>query len=145
MLITSCAPSTPARTVTTADAVETVEKFYKIINDAQIEDDILASWVMLTTDGQCSDPKNYCTLAYFERNWWRWKVDYELYGCSPNRVAVKETLIPRDNNTASAAPASRYWEYELVETESGIMINDKYFIKSPDENCELMVDSSQKQ
>jgi len=142
LFVTSCASSTPAPIVTTADAVATVEKFYKIINNAQTEDDLLASWVLMTSKGQCSDPKNFCTHSYFQENWWRWNVVYELYGCSPTRVAVREALIPRDGNAASASPAPRYWEYELVETESGIMINDKYFIQAPGDDCELMVDSS---
>jgi len=142
VLVTSCASPAPVPTPTTADAVATVEKFYKIINDAQTKDDLIPSWVMLTLEGQCSDPKGFCTLTYFQENWWRWKVNYELYGCSPTRVVVKETLIPRGDNATSTPPAPRYWEYQLVETESGMMINDRRFTPSPGEDCVLMIEKN---
>jgi len=145
LLVTSCASPAPAPvpTVTVADAVATVEKFYKIINDAQTQDGLIPSWVMLTSEEQCN-PRDQCTLAFFQKNWWQWKVVYSLYGCSPTHVVAQETLIPREDNATSTPPAPRYWGYQLIETESGMMISDRRLVQAPEDDCVLMVDNSQK-
>jgi len=141
LLFASCAPATPS--ITTADGVATVEKFYKTINVAQTQDGLIPSWMMLTSEEQCN-PRDQCTLGFFQKNWWQWKVVYSLYGCSPTHVVAQETLIPREDNATSTPPAPRYWGYQLIETESGMMISDRRLVQAPEDDCVLMVDNSQK-
>ena len=139
LLFTSCTPTPPS--VTTADAVATVEEFYKFINDAQAEDDLLKSWMMLTLEEQCN-PRDQCTLGFFQDNWWPWLVNYDLYGCSPTRVIAKETLISREGNATSTPPSPRYWRYELIETEAGLMISDRRLAQAPGDDCALTVEKT---
>jgi hypothetical protein len=140
VLFTSCAPAS-APTLTVVDAVATVDKFYKLINDAQTKDDLVEPWVMLTSEEQCN-PRDKCELANFQTIWWQWKVSYKLYGCSSNRVVAEEIRYPREDNSSSVTATSQYWEYQLVEFEEKIMISDRYFTQAPGGDCVLMIEES---
>ena len=142
LLITSCAPTpAPVPALTTESAVATVDKFYKYINDAQNEDGLFKSWTLLSVAEQCN-PRDQCVLSRFQENWWPWKVVYELYGCSPTRVVAKETLISRTGDTTVSPPAPRYWEYQITESETGLVINDKRVAQAPGSDCVLMTGES---
>jgi len=144
MLLSSCASiSTSAEvpTMTPVDtgltAVETVNTFYTLINDAQTEDDLTVPWNMLTLAAQCN-PREQCNLFKFQEKRWPNKVLYKLYDCGSNRVVAEEMQYPRDVDMSAAGDA-QYWKYQLTEVEGVLLISDIRKTPTPDDNCMLVV------
>ena len=145
VLSASCTPfSAKMPTVTPVgyvpNAVETLDTFYTLINDAQTENDLIQPWHMLTLEEQCN-PRDQCSSYRFQDRWWPNKVLYKLYDCGLNNVVAEEMQYPRDVD-ASAAGNAQYWKYQLIETEETILISDIRKAQIPGDDCALMIDHS---
>lgn len=144
----ACAPATdPVPTSTpvgyVAPAVEVVDKFYKAINEAQTEADLLVPFNMLTTIAMCNYRiVPYCDATMFQTKWWKLKVTYKLYDCGNNDVISEEMLYPRSDSSPSTPAAPKFWRYELVQNEEGGLINDITATQTPGEGCVLALDST---
>ena len=142
--LSACAPapepaSTPTSVGFTAPSVELVDTFYKIINNAQTKDDLFESWDMLTNEAQCN-PREKCEYANFQKKWQDSKTANKLYDCGSNSVIVEETRYPRSDNSPLSSVASRFWRYQMVETENGLMIKNISGTQAPGDDCVLILE-----
>jgi len=141
VLFTSCTSTTTEIPIMTPEgalsrSVETMDTYYKLINDAQTEDDLTIPWNMLTLEAQCN-PRDPCSLFGFQNRQWPTKVLYKLYDCGSNRVVAEEMQYPRDADI-SAAGDPQYWKYQLVELEGVMMISNVRKSQVPGEDCVLV-------
>ena len=141
ILSASCTPfaakvptMTPVGSV--SNAVETIDTFYILINDAQTENDLIQPWHMMTLEEQCN-PRDQCSSYRFQDRWWPNKVLYKLYDCGFNSVVAEEMQYPRDADV-SAAGNAQYWKYQLVESEEAMLISDIHKAQVPGNNCVLV-------
>jgi hypothetical protein len=148
VLLGACAPApTPAPTSTSAVAitvspVEVVDKFYKIINEAQTETEVLAAYNLFTNEAMCS-PKiaANCDTSKFQNKWWQVKVTYKLYDCGDNVVIAEETRYPRDPSAPSTPAAPKFSRFKLAPTEDGLLIDDISPAQAPGDGCSLAIES----
>jgi hypothetical protein len=141
VLSASCTPfSTNVPTVTPtssgSNAVETIDTFYTLINNAQTENDLVQPWHMMTLEEQCN-PRDQCMSYRFQDRWWPNKVLYKLYDCGSNSVVAQEMQYPRDADV-SAAGNAQYWKYQLVEAEDAMLISDIRKAQVPGNDCVLV-------
>ena len=141
VFFTSCtSAATEAPTATpvgsVANAVETINTFYTLINDAQTENDLIQPWQMLTPETQCN-PRDQCQLFMFTDRHWPNKVLYKLYDCGQNSVVAEEMQYPRDAD-ASATGDAQYWKYQVIETEDGMKISGIRKAQVPGNDCVLV-------
>lgn len=142
MLSTSCTPSAAkAPTIipegSVSNAVEAIDTFYTLINDAQTENDLVEPWHMLTLEEQCN-PRDQCQFFMFKDRRWPNKVFYKLYDCGSNSVVAEEMQYPRDADISAAGDA-QYWKYQLIEAEGGMLISDIRKAQGPEDDCVLAV------
>jgi len=121
-------------------AVETIDTYYTLINDAQTENDLIKPWHMWTLDAQCN-PREQCSLYRFQDRRWPNKVLYKLYDCGFNSVVAEERQYSRDAD-ASAAEDVIYWKYQLVQVERAMLISDVRTAQGPGDDCALIVKNS---
>jgi hypothetical protein len=144
-LLAACAPSATPTPAPVADdaaispAVITVDMFYTFINAAQSPEELGLPWNMLSLDEQCN-PRDKCELTNFTNTWWASKAAYRLYGCETNIVVVEEMLYARDAAQPSAMTDARFWTFELTESNGLFLINKRYPVKEPGEECVLAID-----
>ena len=145
VLLASCAPSTTSTPAPVADdsaispAVISVDMFYTFINAAQTPEELSLSWNMLTLEEQCN-PRDKCELTNFTNTWWESKAAYMLYNCGTDIVVVEEMLYDRDAAQPSVMTDSRFWTFELVDSSGLFLINKRYPVKAPGEECVLAID-----
>jgi len=149
VFLPSCAPgATEVPTVTpvgaVSTAVETVDAYLTLINDAQTDYDFNEPWSMLTPAGQCSDPRDFCTMFNFGDRMIKWKTVYKLFDCGSNLVLAEEFLYPREAEPSSAS-TPQYWKYQVVENDDGWLISDIYRGKGLEDDCFLAIDNSTSQ
>jgi len=145
-LFTSCvnvAPPAPTSTPVglLSPAIVAMDKFYTSINDAQTEDDLDIAWNMFTLVGQCSNPRDMCSLYGFQERYWSTKTSYKLYDCGSNSVLAFELHHPRNPDSPTTS-TSQYWKYRLVEIDGNMMINDVRAGQGPGSDCVLVLDKS---
>jgi len=145
-IFTSCAPN--ATEVSTATpigavsvAVEIVDRYLTLINDAQTDFDFNEPWNMLTPEGQCIDPRDFCTMFNFGERMMKSKAVYNLFDCASNLVLAEEFLYPREADPSSE-PTLQYWKYQVVENDDTWLINDIYRGKGLEDDCFLVIDST---
>ena len=148
VLLSACAPvSMPVSTSTPTDpmvtSVEAVDNFYKKINEAQTEMELLVAYNMFTNEAMCS-PKiaANCDTFKFQDRWWPVKVAYKIYDCGDNVVIAEETRSPRDPNVPATPDAPRYSRFKLVQSETGLLIDDLSLTKAPGDGCVLALESN---
>jgi len=145
-LFTSCAPKpTEVPTVTPVGsvsvAVETVDRFLTLINDVQTDYDFNEPWSMLTPAGQCSDPRDFCTMFNFGDRLIKWKTVYRLFDCGSDLVLAEEFRYPRETEPF-AVPTPQYWKYQVVDNDDVWLINDIYRGQGLEDKCFLAIDNS---
>jgi len=140
-LFTSCAPNptevptlTPVGSVSAA--LETMDKYFMLINTAETKDDLTEPWNMWTLEAQCN-PREQCSLFRFQDMRWPNKVLYKLYDCGSDRVIAEEMPYPRDADE-SAVGDTEYWRYQLGEFDEVMMISDVRKSQPPGEDCVLI-------
>jgi len=148
-ILTSCAPNatevptmTPVGTVSAA--VETVDRYLTLINDAQTDYDFNEPWSMLTPAGQCSDPRDFCTMFNFGDRMIKWTTVYRLFDCGSDLVLAEEFLYLREAEPSSDSTL-QYWKYQVVENDDVLLINDIYREKGLKDECFLAIDNSTNQ
>lgn len=144
ILFTSCAPSvTEVPTVTPVGsisaAVKTVDRYLTLINDVQTDFDFNEPWSMLTPEGQCSDPRDFCTMFNFGDRMIKWKAVYRLFDCGPGLVLAEEFLYPREADPSSVVSTPQYWKYQVVETYDGWLISNIYKGQGLEGDCNLAI------
>lgn len=144
LFFTACAPaptSTPAPLGSTTAYVGTVDTFYRRINEAQTETDLLLAFNLLTTHAM-GNPKIVPAndASKFQAKWWKSKVSYKLYDCGANVVFAEETLYPRSDSPSAAPAAPRLLRFDLMQNEEGILINDITHADAPGEGCVLVLE-----
>jgi hypothetical protein len=141
LFFTACAPAptaTPAPIGSTSAFVETVDAFYRKINEAQTEADVLLAFNMLTTLAM-GNPKivPLGDASKFQDKWWKVKVSYKLYDCGANVVFVEETLYPRSDSSPVTPTPPHFLRFDLMQNEEGILINNITRADAPGEGCVL--------
>lgn len=144
-LLAACAPSATPTPPPVADeaavspAVITVDMFYTFINTAQSPEELGLPWNMLSLDEQCN-PRDKCELTNFTNTWWASKAAYRLYSCDTDIVVVEEMLYGRDAAQPSEMTNARFWTFELAESSGLFLINKRYPVNKPGEECVLAID-----
>lgn len=147
VLLSACAPaskpvpiSTPASPI--ISPVEVVDNFYKKINEAQTETEILAAYNMFTNEAMCN-PKiaANCDTTKFQNKWWQVKVTYKLYDCGDNVVIAEEIRYSRDPSAPSTPDAPKFSRFKLVQTEEGLLIDDLSLAQAVADGCILALKS----
>jgi len=143
-LLTACAPAsetvaTPTPVGFIAPSIEVVDKFYKTIDDAQMKEDLLVSWNMLTFEFQCS-PKiaPNCDTSKFQDKWWQVEVAYKLYDCGDNVVIAEETHSPRGDALPSTSATPKFTLFKVVSTEDGLLIDNISSVQALEDDCVLV-------
>jgi len=145
-IFTSCAPNaTEVPTATpigaVSAAVETVDRYLTLINDAQTDFDFNEPWNMLTPEGQCIDPRDWCTMFNFGERMMKWRSVYSLFDCGSNLVLAEEFRYPREAEPPDIS-TPQYWKYQVVENDDVWLINDIYKGQGIEDECYLAVDNS---
>jgi len=102
-------------------AVQTVDQYFKYINNAGIDDDLQRAWSLLTTKLQCN-PSNQCVFDSYRDFWWKLQAHYKLYDCSSNTVAA-EIIYYNRNATPNLSKTPDYMMYELLEEDGQLKLN----------------------
>ncbi|RJP47726.1 MAG: hypothetical protein C4583_16375 [Anaerolineaceae bacterium] len=144
-LLAACAPSATPTPTPVADesaispAVITVDMFYTFINAAQSPEELGLPWNMLTIEEQCN-PRDDCDLTNFTNTWWESMAAYRLYSCGTDIIVVEEMLYARDAAQPTTMTDSRFWTFELIDNDGLFLINKRYPVKGPGEECILAID-----
>jgi hypothetical protein len=72
--------------------------------------------------------------------WWESKAVYKLFSCDTNIVVVEEMLYARDVTQPTTMTASRFWTFELVDNDGLFLINKRYSVQAPGDECVLAID-----
>ena len=144
LFFTACAPaptSTPAPLESTSTFVETVDAFYRRINEAQSEVDVLLAFNLLTTMAM-GNPKivPLADVSKFQDKWWELKVSYKLYDCGEDVVFAEETLYPRSDSSPVTSTPPHFMRFDLVQSEEGILISNITRADAPRESCVLVLE-----
>ena len=144
LFFTACAPAptpTPAPIGTTSAFVETVDTFYRRINEAQSEVDVLLAFNLLTTMAM-GNPKivPLADVSKFQDKWWELKVSYKLYDCGEDVVFAEETLYPRSDSSPVTSTPPHFMRFDLVQSEEGILISNITRADAPRESCVLVLE-----
>lgn len=144
LFFTACAPaltSTPAPLKSTSTFVETVDAFYRKINEAQSKEDLLLAFNLLTTMAM-GNPKivPLGDVSKFQDKWWELKVSYKLYDCGENVVFAEETLYPRSDSSPVTPTAPHFMRFDLMQSEEGTLIDNITRADAPREGCVLVLE-----
>lgn len=144
LFFSACAPaptSTPAPLGATSAFVETVDTFYRRINEAQSEVDVLLAFNLLTTMAM-GNPKivPLGDVSKFQDKWWKVTVSYKLYDCGENVVFAEETLYPRSDSSPVTPTPPHFMRFDLVQSEEGILISNIARADAPAEGCVLVLE-----
>lgn len=139
LFFTACAPaptSTPIPLGSTPAFVEIVDAFYRKINEAQSEADVLLAFNLLTTQAM-GNPKivPLSDASKFQEKWWKVKVSYKLYDCGANVVFAEETLYPRSESSPVTPAPPHFLRFDLMQNEEGILISNITRADAPREGC----------
>ena len=102
-------------------AVQTVDQYFKYINNAGIDDDLQRAWNLLTTKLQCN-PTNQCVFDSYRDFWWKLQAHYKLYDCGSNTVSA-EIIYYNRNATPNLGKSPDYMSYELLEEDGQLKLN----------------------
>jgi hypothetical protein len=149
-LVTSCAPTpVPVYLPTLAPtlvgfisaSVETVDTFYKNINGAQSEADVLLAFNLLTTQAM-GNPKivPLGDVSKFQDKWWKLRVSYKLYDCGANVVFAEEIFYPRSDSSPVTPTLPHFLRFDLMQSEEGILISNITLADAPGEGCVLVLE-----
>jgi hypothetical protein len=146
-LFTGCSPTTATATVAPlgadTSAVQLVDDYYHKINEAQTETELLDAYNLFTTMAMCQPQiAANCDTSLFQKRWWKSKVAYKLYDCGPATVVAEETRYPRSDSAPSASAVSKFWQFDLMQSEDGFLIDDLSVVQSPGDGCTLVLESS---
>jgi hypothetical protein len=144
LFFTACAPAptpTPAPLGSTSAFVETVDTFYRKINEAQSEADVLLAFNLLTTMAM-GNPKivPLSDASKFQDKWWELKVSYKIYDCGENVVFAEETLYPRSDSSSVTPTPPHFMRFDLMQSEEGILIDNITRADAPREGCVLVLE-----
>jgi hypothetical protein len=138
LFTTACAPaptSTPAPLGSSA-YVETVDTFYRKINEAQSEADVLLAFNLLTTMAMGNSKiVPLGDASKFQEKWWKVTVSYTLYDCGANVVFAEETLYPRSDSSPVTPTPPHSVRFDLMQDEEGILISNITRADVPGEGC----------
>lgn len=157
-ILTSCVPTSapiylptfiPTLASTAASSVEiklpvvqTVESYYKQINDAQSPNDLIKLWDMPSSEEQCNPRYGGCDLSNFQTWWWKWKVIYKIYECGTNTVMAEESRYPREADPATATLKVSFIRFQLLQGDEKIFITKGQAVPQLDAGCVLAIDSA---
>lgn len=144
LFFTACAPaptSTPAPLGSTSAYVETVDTFYRKINEAQTEADVLLAFNLLTTMAMGNSKiVPLGDASRFQQKWWKVKVSYKLYDCGENVVFAEETLYPRSDSSPVTPTPPHFVRFDIMQNEEGILISNITRADAPGEGCVLVLE-----
>jgi hypothetical protein len=139
LFFTACAPaptSTPAPLGSTSAFVGTVDAFYRKINEAQTEADVLLAFNLLTTMAMGNSKiVPLGDASKFQEKWWKVTVSYTLYDCGANVVFAEETLYPRSDSSPVTPTPPHSVRFDLMQDEEGILISNITRADVPGEGC----------
>ena len=142
-LLAACAPNATPTPVADDSAISpaviTVDMYYTFITAAQSPEELGLPWNMLSLDEQCN-PRDKCELTNFTNTWWASKAAYRIYSCDTNIVIVEEMLYARDAAQPSEITDSRFWTFELVDSNGLFLISKRYPVNAPEDECVLAID-----
>jgi hypothetical protein len=72
--------------------------------------------------------------------WWESKAVYKLFSCDTNIVVVEEMLYARNAAQPTTMTDSHYWTFELVDNDGFFLINKRYSVNTPGDECVLAID-----
>jgi hypothetical protein len=102
-------------------AVQTVDQYFKYINNAGIDDDLERAWNLMTTNLQ-NNPSDQGRFETYQGFWWGEQVRYKLYDCGSNTVAAELIYYSR-NTTPDMSKTPEYMLFELVEENGQLKLN----------------------
>ncbi len=144
LFFTACAPaptSTPAPLGSTSAYVETVDAFYRKINEAQTEADVLLAFNLLTTMAMGNSKiVPLGDASKFQEKWWKVTVSYTLYDCGANVVFAEETLYPRSDSSPVTPTPPHFVRFDIMQNEEGILISNITRADAPGEGCVLVLE-----
>ncbi len=112
-------------------AVQVLDEYYQLINNAANKLDLGEAWHYLSPGFQCSSSN--CDEDEYKKFWWSVTVEYELYDCEVNESDVHLTYYNRNDGTPTGE--TKFLRYTLEEgmNENWFIVNGEVIEGS---NCE---------
>lgn len=129
-------PATPENGF--SPAVQTIDQYYKYINEARSSSDLRNAWNLLTTAFKCN-PGDRCNFVRYQTHWWQIKVHYKLYDCGSNTIDADLIYYPRKSSGPTASAQTEYIRYQLVDEGGQLKLESGESIKRIRASCELAV------
>ena len=118
-------------------AIQTMDQYYKYINNAGISDDLIRAWNLMTVKLQCN-PSDQCNFENYRNWWWKQQVQYKLYDCGLNIVDTELIYYSR-NTLPNLNKKPDYVRYELIEENGHLKLNSGDIVTGVSAYCELAV------
>lgn len=129
----------PATTENTfSSSVETVDQYYRYINNAGNSDDLGKAWAMMMPTLKCN-PGDRCNFVRFQSHWWQLKAQYKLYECGSNTINAEVIYYPRKSAGPHSSAQTEFIQYQVVDENGQMKLDKGELIEEIDAECTLAV------
>lgn len=119
-------------------AIQTMDQYYRYINEARNSDDLGKAWDLLTINLKCN-PSDRCNFIQYQDYWWQFRIQYKLYDCGSNTIDTEVIYYARKSSGPISLARADLTRYQLIDEKGQLKLNSGEAIDQVGATCKLAV------